>query len=98
MDRPQEFLIRADGGNDWELIVRDPEALVPADLTWSVSAEEPFLTVRRGEWSAFYSPEDPGWQLSFDSDTPAAVAQEYVEAVARQLSAWTGVATRIVDL
>lgn len=93
-----EYLIRADGGSDWDIIINDEDALIPRTGECERVSGADVLTVSCGDWSVQYSAEDPGWQLSFSDTTPQDDAREYVHLVAAQLAEKTGIATRCVQI
>lgn len=93
-----EYLVRADGGSDWDLIIGDVDALIPRSGECEQVPDTPVLTVSCGGWTVQYSAEDPGWQLSFSDGTPDNEAREYVEIVASQLEERTGVKTRCIQI
>ncbi len=95
---PIEYLVRANDGNSWDLLIDDLDALVPSSFRTQVLEQAKVLTVRCGTWSVAYSAEDPGWQLSFDASTNQVDAWRYAAEVAAQLTSKTGVAATAVQI
>lgn len=87
-----EYLIRADDGRAWDLLIRDLDALVPRSLSTRVFEDDETLIVETKNLQVTYSAEDPGWRLVFSPGAVEVDAWSYATAVATQLAQRTGIA------
>ena len=94
-----EYLIRtSDGQRDWDLWLKDLEVLIPQGIDCRQVPDQPALTVRKELWRVTYSPEDPGWQLSFSEYATQLDCWSFAAAVARQLEQATGISTTVIQV
>lgn len=97
-----EFLIRAAGGNDWDLleIHRDrlAEALVPAGIGAVPRPSDGNARFDLEECEVTVMAEDPGWHVVFDGSISVERATEVVSLIAASVERATGEPTRIVQI